>query len=133
MVPTIKKQVSMAVRQRDMHVAQTDALQQSTLARYLLPMLGPDVTDVTAGSAQHIQCSLTWLALGLPTVKSRLKLQFRSGNTAVAHRKELVTRHSMRQETVSSQCPCCGHGDETHQHACCTALPPLCSHAGPAA
>ena len=31
-----KKQVSMAVRQRDMHVAQTDALQQSTLARYLL-------------------------------------------------------------------------------------------------
>ncbi len=30
-----KKQVSMAVRQRDMHVAQTDALQQSPLARYL--------------------------------------------------------------------------------------------------
>ncbi len=29
-----KKQVSMAVRQRDMQVAQTDALQQSTLARY---------------------------------------------------------------------------------------------------
>jgi hypothetical protein len=45
MVPTIKKQVSMAVRQRDMHVAQTDALQQSILARYL-PMLGPDVTAV---------------------------------------------------------------------------------------
>jgi hypothetical protein len=40
-----KKQVSMAVRQRDMHVAQTDALQQSTLARYL-PMLGPYVTAV---------------------------------------------------------------------------------------
>ena len=54
-----------------------------------------------------------------PTVKSRLTLQFRSGTAAVAtvaHRKELVTRHSRRQETVSSQCPCCGHGDETHQH-----------------
>ncbi len=38
----------MAVRERDMQVAQTDALQQSTLARYL-PMLGPDVT----ASAQH--------------------------------------------------------------------------------
>jgi hypothetical protein len=112
------KQVSMAVRQRDMHVAlvaQTDALQQSTLARYLryLPMLGPDVTAVPNTMQPYLA------GIG-PTVKSRLKLQFRSGTAAVAHRKELVTsitRHSRRQEIVSSQCPCCGHGDETHQHA----------------
>jgi len=104
-----KKRVSMAVRERDMQVAQTDALQQSTLARYL-PMLGPDVTAVPNTMQPYLA------GIG-PTVKSRLKLQFRSGTAAVAHRKELVTRHSRRQETASSQCPCCGHGDETHQHA----------------
>jgi hypothetical protein len=107
----MKKRVSMAVRERDMQVAQTDALQQSTLARYL-PMLGSDVTAVPNTMQPYLA------GIG-PTVKSRLKLQFRSGTAAVAHRKELVTivtRHSSnsrRQETLSSQCPCCGHGDET--------------------
>jgi hypothetical protein len=112
-----KKQVSMAVRQRDMHVAQTDALQQSTLARYL-PMLGPDFTAVPNTMQPYLA------GIG-PTMKSRLKLQFRSGTAAVAHRKELVTRHSRRQETVSSQCPCCGHGDETHQHAALPIAPTM--------
>jgi hypothetical protein len=96
----------MAVRQRDMHVAQTDALQQSTLARYL-PMLGPDVTAVP-NTMQPYLAGIGPTAYS-ELVKSRLKLQFRSGTA--------VTRHSRRQETVSSQCPCCGHGDETHQHA----------------
>ncbi len=106
MVPT-RSGSDMAVRQRDMQVVQTLALQQSTLACYL-PMLGPDVTAVP-------NTMQPYLAGIWPTVKSRLKLRFRSGTAAVAHRKELVTRHSRRQETASSQCPCCGHGDETHQ------------------
>jgi hypothetical protein len=104
-----EKQVSMAVSQRDMQVAQTDALQQSTLARYL-PMLGPDVT-AWPNTMQPYLASIG------PTVKSRLKLQSRSGTAAVTHCKELVTRHSRRQETASSQCPSCGHGDDTHLHA----------------
>ena len=89
-----KKRVSMAVRERDMQVAQTDALQQSTLARYTryLPMLGPDVTAVPNTMQPYLD------GIG-PTVKSRLKLQFRSGTAAVAHRKELVTRYSRRQGT----------------------------------
>jgi hypothetical protein len=62
--------VSMAVRERGMQVAQTDALQQSTLARYL-PMLGPDVTAVPNTMQPYLA------GIG-PTVKSRLKLQFRS-------------------------------------------------------
>jgi hypothetical protein len=74
-----KKRVSMAVRQRDMQVAQTDALQQSTLARYL-PMLGPDVTAVPNTMQPYLA------GIG-PTVKSRLKLQFRS-----------VTSHSVQAE-----------------------------------
>jgi hypothetical protein len=69
-----KRQVSMAVRQRDMHVAQTDALQQSTLARYL-PMLGPDVTAVPNTMQPYLA------GIG-PTVKSRLKL--RSGTAEVS-------------------------------------------------
>ncbi len=121
-----KKRVSIdgCPRERDMQVAQTDALQQSTLARYL-PMLGPDVTAVPNTMQPYLA------GIGPSTVKSRLKLQFRNGTAGVAHRKELVTRHSRRQETVSSQCPCRGHGDETHQHAALHCLPPLCSHAGP--
>ena len=104
-----KKQVSMAVRKRDMQVAQADALHQSTLARYL-PMLGPDATAVPNTMQPYLA------GIG-PTVKTRLKLlQFRSGTAAVAHRKELVTRHSRRHQAASSQCPCCGHADETHQH-----------------
>ncbi len=55
-----KKRVSMAVRERDMQVAQTDALQQSTLARYL-PMLGPDVTAVP----NTMQQLPGWHSLGL--------------------------------------------------------------------
>ncbi len=93
-----KKRVSMAVRERDMQVAQTDALQQLTLARYL-PMLGPDVTAVP-NTMQPYLAGITGIG---PTVKSRLKLQFRSGTAAVAHRKELVTRHSRRQETECFQ------------------------------
>jgi hypothetical protein len=55
-----KKRVSMAVRERDMQVAQTDALQQSTLACSL---------SAYAGTRRYCQCptqcSLTWMALGL--------------------------------------------------------------------
>jgi hypothetical protein len=58
-----KKQVSMAVRQRDMQVAQADALQHSTLARYL-PMLVPDVTAVPNTMQPYLA------GIG-PTVKSR--------------------------------------------------------------
>ena len=104
-----KKQVSMAVRQRDMQVVQADASAQSTLARYL-PMLGSGVTEVPNTMQPYLA------GIG-PTVRTKLKLQFRSGTAAVAHRKELVTRHSRRHEAVSKQCPCCGHADETHQHA----------------
>ena len=104
-----KKQMSMAVRQRDMQVVQADASAQSTLARYL-PMLGPGITAVPNTMQPYLA------GIG-PTVMTRLKLQFRSGTAAVAHRKELVTRHSRRQEAAAKQCPCCGHADETHQHA----------------
>jgi hypothetical protein len=104
-----KKQMSMAVRERDMQVVQADALTQSTLARYL-PMLGSGVT-VVPNTMQP------YLAGVGPTVMTRLKLQFRSGTAAVAHRKELITRHSRRQDAAARQCPCCGHADETHQHA----------------
>ncbi len=55
-----KKQVSMAVRQRDMHVAQTDALQQSTLACVAICLCW-DLTLLQCLT----KCSLTWLALGL--------------------------------------------------------------------
>ncbi len=106
---TYKKQVSMAVRQRVTQVAQADALAQSTRARYL-PMLGSGVTAVP----NTMQPYLTGVG---PIVRTRLKLHFRSGTAAVAHRKELVTRHSRRQETAARQCPCCAPADESHQHA----------------
>ncbi len=65
-----------------------DALQQSTLARYL-PMLGPDVTAVPNAMQPYLA------GIG-PTVKSRLKLQFRSGTAAVAHRTR--AGHKAQQE-----------------------------------
>ena len=73
-------------------------------------MLGPGITAVPNTMQPYLA------GIG-PTVMTRLKLQFRSGTAAVAHRKELVTRHSRRQEAAAKQCPCCGHADETHQHA----------------
>jgi hypothetical protein len=49
--------------------------------------LGPDVTAVPNTMQPYLA------GIG-PTVKSRLKLQFRSGTAVVAHRKELmVKRH----------------------------------------
>ncbi len=71
MAPSYKKQVSIAVRQRDMQVAQAAAQQQSTLARFL-PMLGPDVAVVPNGMQPYLA------SIG-PTAKTRLKLQCHSG------------------------------------------------------
>ena len=101
-----KKQVSQAVRTRDMQTARNDAAVQSTLARYL-PMLGPDTYMVPNALQPY---------LSGPRVHNRLKLQFRSSTAAVAHSMELLTRHSTRQQHVSNNCPCCPHDDETFHH-----------------
>jgi len=89
-----------------MQTARNDAAVQSTLARYL-PMLGPDTCMVPNALQPY---------LSGPRVHSRLKLQFRSSTAAVAHRMELLTRHSTRQQHVSNNCPCCPHDDETFHH-----------------
>ena len=103
-----KKQVSQAVRKRYMQAAHTDAARQTTLARYL-PMLGP-------GTCMVPNTLQPYLSGPGPTLHTRLKLQFRSSTAAVAHRKELLSRHSTRQQHVSNHCPCCSHDDETHLH-----------------
>ena len=105
---SFKRQASMAVRVRDMALVRRDAEAQTTLARYL-PMLGPAVAAVPNTLQAYLQ------GVG-PCLHSRLKMQFRSGTAAVAHRKELTTRSSRRVDTESSQCPCCTHTDETCQH-----------------
>ncbi len=83
-------------------VVQADAWlgTESTLVRYL-PMLGSGVTAVS-----NTMQRLPYLAgIGPSTVMTRLKLQFWCGTAAaVAHRKELVTRHSSRQEAAVKQC-----------------------------
>ena len=104
---SFKKSASTAVRERDMQVVHSAASQQTTLARYL-PMLGPDVTKFPNTLQPYLE--------GAATAHTRLKLQFRSSTAAVAHRKELTTRNSRRQQHVSHQCPVCTHTDETCVH-----------------